>query len=140
MAERDEFGRLKKGHGGLKPKGAKSKTSGENLNSKIDCILNYFKSFETNNEYYVYAHFNPITNECFYIGKGKGNRAWLKSTRNDYWKNYITLVPNYEIRLIVTGLNEDEAFSIEEVLIKSRNPICNIASVINRLKTGENEI
>jgi hypothetical protein len=126
--ERDEKGRLKKGHGGLKPKGAKSRYSSQALQAKLESMYNYFKSFETDNEFYVYGHFNPVNNECFYIGKGKGKRAWDKmpNARNDYWYNYIKYVPNYDVRLIVTGLSEQESLSIEEILIKSRNPICNI--------------
>lgn len=128
MAERDENGRLKKGHGGLKPKGAKSKSSQQSMHLKLQGMLNYFESFKDENEYYVYGHFNPITNECFYIGKGCGFRGWTKTNRNEDWKNYVDIVPNYEIRLIVTGLKEEEALSIETILIQSRNPRCNIVN------------
>lgn len=26
--------------------------------------------------YYVYGYFDPRTDECFYVGKGSGTRAW----------------------------------------------------------------
>jgi hypothetical protein len=128
---RDENGRFGKGNSG-KPKGAKSKYSSKVYQNKQESIYNYFKSFETNDEFYVYGHFNPLNNECFYIGKGKGSRAWDKRTnsRNDEWYDYIQLVSNYDVRLIVTGLSEKESLDIEEVLIQSRNPICNIRKIL----------
>jgi hypothetical protein len=129
--ERTEKGQFGKGNSG-KPKGAKSKYSSQVYQHKQESIYNYFKSFETDNEFYVYAHFNPINNECFYIGKGKGKRAWDKkpNCRNNDWYDYIRLVPNYDVRLIVTGLSEEECLTIEKVLIKSRNPICNISLIL----------
>jgi hypothetical protein len=111
-----------------RPVGSKSNFSSFILQNRIETMYNFFKSFESENDFYVYAHFNPITNECFYVGKGSGKRAWQKQekTRNPNWFNYIKIIPTYEVRLIVTGLNEEEAFNIENILIKSRQPICNI--------------
>jgi hypothetical protein len=120
------------GNSNGRPKGCKSKVSTRLMNEKVETMLNYFKSFEDNNCYYVYGHFNPITNECFYIGKGKNGRAFEKmdGCRNEIWSNYIKSFPNYEIRLFVTGLKEHEAFNIETVLIQSRNPRCNIHKIL----------
>jgi hypothetical protein len=40
-------------------------------------------------EHYVYTHLNPNTKEVFYVGIGKGNRAWNKGAgRNKFWVNY----------------------------------------------------
>jgi len=106
-----------------RPKGRKNKK--QHLNIEFNNILNFFRSFETNNTHYVYGHFNLINKECFYIGKGKENRAWCSDNRNDFWKNYTDKYPNYEIRLLVVGLSEQESLEIEKLLIKSRKPVCN---------------
>lgn len=42
-----------------------------------------------NNEYYVYLHRRATDNKVFYVGKGKGKRAFDNSSRNDYWQNTV---------------------------------------------------
>ena len=36
----------------------------------------------TTNIFYVYEHVRPDTGVCFYVGKGKGKRAWNMKDRN----------------------------------------------------------
>ena len=58
----------KKGQSGNpngRPVGSKSNFSSFILQNRIETMYNFFKSFESENDFYVYAHFNPITNECF---------------------------------------------------------------------------
>ncbi len=77
------------------------------------------------NLFYVYSH--EYNGKCFYIGKGKNNRAWDTNSRNDLWKDYVSSTGgNYDIKIIAADLKEDDALMIESVLIISRKPICNI--------------
>lgn len=74
--------------------------------------------------YYVYYHVNKHTLEVFYIGKGKGGRAW-DNDRNELWVKYVES-NEYDIQIVAANLTEEEAFSIEGCLIKKRNPSCNM--------------
>ena len=42
-----------------------------------------------NNDYYVYFHRNSVTNEVFYVGKGRLNRYSTSKGRSSVWKEYI---------------------------------------------------
>jgi hypothetical protein len=67
--------------------------------------------------FYVYEHWRLDTDTCFYVGKGKEGRAYSRRSRNAHWKNIVCklerLGSGYEIRLVATGLTEEEAFRIE---------------------------
>ena len=98
--------------------------------SDIPVISSFYESVIGSlrgDKYYVYSHeFNGI---CFYIGKGCSGRAWDKnnSNRNTLWIDYVSSIDgNYEIKIIAADLSENDAYSIEAALIKSRLPICNI--------------
>ena len=117
---------------GGRKKGSQNKG---NLSSyKIDKMLSFFESFKDGSDFYVYAHFNSETNECFYIGKGKGRRAWAAYDRSDLWKKYTKQNPNYHVRVIVCDITEDESLLIESILIKSRMPLTNIQIPYNNIK------
>jgi hypothetical protein len=68
-------------------------------------------------EYYVYEWFRPDTNECFYVGKGRGKRAWSYRTRNRIFRKVIgelvakKLKP--EVRIYKANLTENEALKLE---------------------------
>ena len=73
-------------------------------------------------KYYVYSHRRKSTNEIFYIGKGCGRRAKCKN-RNDKWSKISA--HGYTIDYLITGLNEEEAFELEELCIEFLKPSCN---------------
>lgn len=68
--------------------------------------------------YYIYAHYTADTNECFYIGVGKDNRAWDSglNNRNEYWHNIVNK-HGYTIEIIKDNFtNRDEAVNKEVML------------------------
>jgi hypothetical protein len=82
--------------------------------------------------FYVYEHWRLDRDECFYVGKGKGRRAYSQSGRNTHWTNIVSKLERngfaYEIRFVATGLTENEAFSLEMERIafwKDKADICN---------------
>jgi len=64
------------------------------------------------NKYYIYAHIRKDNNSIFYIGKGCGKRAYIKSNRNDYWKR-IVKKHEYEVQFLMENLTETESFKYE---------------------------
>lgn len=63
-------------------------------------------------EFYVYIHLRPIDGKPFYVGKGRGKRAWSVKSRNLYWHN---VVKKYGliVHIMADGLTEKEALSLE---------------------------
>jgi hypothetical protein len=70
-----------------------------------------------NNVYYVYIHRRGDNNEVFYVGKGKGNRAYNTVGRNNYWKN-IYKKCGRKVELVEVDISEQSAFDLEMELIK----------------------
>lgn len=71
--------------------------------------------------FYVYEHWRPDTNSCFYVGKGKGNRAWVMNLRNNHHKSIqsklTSLGLSVNVKIIVENLSEETAFFVEKDLI-----------------------
>ncbi len=76
--------------------------------------------------FYIYGLFDPIKNEYFYIGKGKGKRFddHFKKNKWDFNSAKIERIRSLEeggfpaqIKIIIDGLSEEIAYSIEKELI-----------------------
>ena len=70
------------------------------------------------NVFYVYEHWRPDKNVCFYVGKGKNKRAWdLKNMRNRYHKavtsKLISMGLAVDVRIIAKDLSSQTAISME---------------------------
>jgi hypothetical protein len=63
--------------------------------------------------FYVYEHIRNDTNAIFYVGKGKGNRAYTKRDRNEHWHNIVNKV-GFTARFVAQDLNEELAYLCEE--------------------------
>ncbi len=90
-------------------------------------------------EYYVYVHLNPKTKEVFYVGIGKGNRAWNKwAGRNQFWENYVNKY-GFEVELIAENLTRNQAGKIETKLITKlgRRQIDEGGTLVNRSTGGD---
>lgn len=69
--------------------------------------------------FYVYEHWRPDKDECFYVGKGHGWRATILSGRkNQHHKNIrdklTSLGLGFEVRMVAEGLDEATAFALEK--------------------------
>jgi len=69
------------------------------------------------NVFYVYEHWRLDKDVCFYVGKGKGSRAYSRN-RNALWKKIVAKLENsgsaFEVRIVASGLSEQEAYSLEK--------------------------
>lgn len=68
------------------------------------------------NEFYTYEYYVEDTDEVFYIGKGKGDRAF-SGRRNKFCED-MKSTHNWKVRIIKDNLTEEEAFAEEIRLIK----------------------
>lgn len=72
--------------------------------------------------FYVYEHWRLDKNVCFYVGKGKGKRAWdLKNMRNQHHRNITQkLMDNgfiVHVKIVADCLSEKESFELEKKVI-----------------------
>lgn len=67
--------------------------------------------------FYVYEHWRPDRDECFYVGKGAGNRAHDMHKRNKYHKAIRAKLGRLgmcvEVKMVASNLTELEAFNLE---------------------------
>ena len=68
-------------------------------------------------KYYVYRHIRLDTGRPFYVGKGKGIRAWSTRTRNLYWFNIVNK-HGYKVEIVKFFQIEHDANQFEIKLIK----------------------
>jgi hypothetical protein len=68
--------------------------------------------------FYVYEHWRLDRDECFYVGKGKGGRAYKMRDRNRFHTAIVQKVQRdgfgIEEKIVASGLTEIEAFSLEK--------------------------
>ena len=77
----------------------------------------YFENNENENrEFYVYEHIRLDNMTCFYVGKGKGNRAY-EINRNDFHDN-ISNSYGHAVVIVKDNLTEKEAFELERDTIE----------------------
>ena len=77
-------------------------------------------------KYYVYVHKKP-DGEVFYVGKGCANRYLSNRHRSEYWRRIVAKY-GFVAEIVHGGLTEDEAFSMEVLLIEhyGRDALCNL--------------
>lgn len=77
------------------------------------------KSVEYEDEdFYVYVHFRNDTGAPFYVGKGRGNRAFQTGSRRSEWWRNIVKKCGYTVKVVKNfQLNEEASFGYEKELI-----------------------
>ena len=87
-------------------------------------------------KYYVYSHITKDTGKIFYIGKGRGNRAFSED-RSKLWKN-VANKHGWKAVIICDDLTEDEAFEVEKFYIKEYGRIdLGTGNLVNLTDGGE---
>jgi len=69
-------------------------------------------------DFYVYCHQTKDDGKCFYIGKGRGRRAYIKDKRNPHWKNKVKKHGGFDAVILVNNITEEKAFELEKDFIK----------------------
>lgn len=86
------------------------------------------------NDYYVYLHRDPETNQIVYVGKGQGGRAWdseRRSNNNPGHKNCLFswrkkgFLPCDWVEILHRNLTNGEAFAAEKKYIQTNFPLFN---------------
>ncbi len=81
--------------------------------------------------FHVYHHVRPDTGQVFYVGKGKGRRAFDKGARRgQFWHRIVKKAGGVLVEVIAQRLTEDEAFLLEKKNIaafrRQRVRLCNL--------------
>lgn len=73
--------------------------------------------------FYVYEHWRPDTDVCFYVGKGQGDRHRKMSARNKWHKSIVAKLKrlglSVEVRFVARHLSESDAHDMERKRIAS---------------------
>lgn len=86
-----------------------------------------------NRNYYVYVHICKSTGNIFYVGKGKGNRAY-STERNERWAEYVKK-HQYFTLILYKNKTEGEALVIERRLINEQKANGILTNIVhNRTK------
>ncbi len=83
-------------------------------------------------DFYIYEHWRPDTNVCFYVGKGYGSRARCMAGRN--WRHarvqaiLVAAGLKVEVRFAIKGLTGEEAIvqEIERIAFYGRRNLVNM--------------
>jgi hypothetical protein len=73
--------------------------------------------------FYVYLHKDKETGIPFFVGKGKGKRAFQTSGRGRKWKEHVDQLPNgFDVEIVKNEMTEGEAYEFEAKLIRDLDP------------------
>ena len=86
------------------------------------------------NDYCVYVHTRP-DGSVFYVGKGVPSRPYRRNGRNMIWKAEVEKVGNFIVKIIESGLTEEQAFAKEIELIAEFREIG--VNIVNQTKGGD---
>lgn len=67
------------------------------------------------NDYYVYEHIRNDTGAVFYVGKGRGRRAYIANGyhRSQWWLRVVEKAGGFTVRFLAQGISELSALQME---------------------------
>lgn len=68
-------------------------------------------------QHYVYLHRRSDTGQVFYVGKGKGDRAFRATSRNRHWRNIVAKAGDPLVEFALRDADEELALLCEVELI-----------------------
>jgi hypothetical protein len=76
--------------------------------------------------YYIYFHRRIDNGQVFYVGKGVGNRAYTRNSRNDLWHNVADTI-GFNVEIIEKDLLQDLAYEREiyYIALFGKDNLCN---------------
>jgi len=87
------------------------------------------------NNYYVYVHRKKTNGDVFYVGEGKGKRAWVTSSRSDLWNRVVNKY-GYYVEVLSKDIQEWYAFELEKELICKYGRIDNKTGILVNMSDG----
>jgi len=77
--------------------------------------------------FYVYIHRRATDGRVFYVGKGKGRRAWVSVGRSAYWTR-IHMKHGRIVEIVESGMQEWWALEMEreQIALHGRDLLCNL--------------
>ena len=80
-------------------------------------------------DYYVYSHTGRVDDTVFYIGKGRGNRAYTKSDRSKAWKVRCHDNHGFLVDILQSNLSEQQALELEKQFLVNPSPAWDLVNV-----------
>ena len=88
-------------------------------------------------DYYVYIHKQKDTGQVFYVGKGRGRRAWSAYSRSKFWKSKVEK-HGIVVELVLDNIQEWYALELEqELILKYGRLDLNTGTLVNFTDGGD---
>jgi len=81
------------------------------------------------NDYYIYVHHRVDNDEVFYVGKGRGRRCFITTSRNKKWHNIVKEANGFTVEYLHNNLLNDEALAIEYEYLSKPKPDWNLINI-----------
>lgn len=96
---------------------------------------------DVDRDYYVYIHLDNETGVPFYVGRGKGKRAFSKKGRSAAWHERVdSLSKSYSVEIVKDNLTEDESCECEMELIEKYGRLSDKTGTLVNVLEGGNDI
>src|SRR5262249_23520177 len=92
---------------------------------------------EVERAYYVYLHRDRATGTPFYVGKGKGSRAYDVEGRHPEWHEKVkSLTAGFDIEIVKNDFTEEEAYDLERELIRKHGKVSDGTGTLLNITDG----
>ncbi|HUT29623.1 MAG TPA: hypothetical protein VMX13_07520 [Sedimentisphaerales bacterium] len=115
--------------------GKTGKKGKKEARAKVDDV----RGDDVDRSYYVYIHKDRQSGVPFYVGRGKGKRAYKTDGRSSAWGEKVdSLSEGYSVEIVKEHLTEDESCDVEMDLIEKYGRLCDgNGTLVNMTDGGE---